>query len=329
MAVSSPQSTKKAYTEVYIWFSQREDGTKTTAWGALGKSKGRARIGHAAMSVFTNSGKEHYMSFWPSGTAKKVPKYGLLMPNLLADELSESGTWNSAKKRATHRSKPDVIVRLHFLKIPEMLRLYNAAQKKTEQKKLIWSHDCSCNDKISLQKTRSASCTSFVYNILRAGGIESDVYGSNVKAAKRNHMKYVPKDFYRATRCHTPAIGTTPRFIDKPFSPKSLLLRVVAAASGYCEDKKATMEIMKSDRVDTNPRGTLIPWSPPDEEAERAGPPEGRVAARAVAPGNSSRAVGRKKPEQSSGFNHYLTGLALLVSVISVGVLLAKRMKKN
>jgi hypothetical protein len=176
------------YVEVFIWRARDEEGYVTTSSeGARLEQKadsGFARVGHGALNVVKNN-IQTYMSLWPNvhgiGTQRAV-----LVKNLDEEKSSYEG------------ADPDVIVRLYNLNINKILQAFKEIKKRVSQDNFGWTWKASDTDDIIDKKCDKASCVSFVWSMLKQGGIDS------LSPYKENWTKVGPKDsdFYRTLKCN-------------------------------------------------------------------------------------------------------------------------------
>lgn len=267
-------SSITSYVEIYIWRARDKDGLVTTSSeGARHESTSKGgRVGHASLQVFSGNTNPVYISLWPVPIGQQQQegqkeRYAVLVPSLSKEISSWEGT------------KPDIIVRLYHLNTKKIIDAFNEIQPRILKKEIVWDW-WMVNDTsdVTSPKHTIASCTSFVWTFLKIGGINE----SSTRYPKSWSTRG-PKDgdFYKKIKCN---LGQ--RFggwfdgfpwTKTYFTPYALSLRVGSAAEAWTEDKKATIEIMDSDRVYSekensnslaidSTKNTMVPASIPEKK---------------------------------------------------------------
>ncbi len=232
-----------SYVEVYIWRGKDREGYTTTSTEGIKHAledpvspEGPQRCGHVSMGIFRANDLQTYISLWPG-----KDNLGVLVPSLENDQSPHcEGTL------------PDVIVRLHHLKMDEMVNSFNQVKARIENNKIFWKMDASDHEDVTNQRNTAASCSSFVWTFLKVGGLnlndKTSPYYRRVSLKGPNN-----REFYNILKCNLGQIlcgWFDGAFWTKDhFTPYALCLRVGSVAEGFKEDKEKTIEIMKSDRV--------------------------------------------------------------------------------
>lgn len=217
------------HTEVYVWLAKDAEGVTTTSTASQS-----IRCGHVAMEIFPNADASVYISLWPR---EVVPDPHGLVTSRDNDERYEC-------------SKPDVIMRLHHLNIPAMIQAFNQMGPRIRNREITWKIDTSDSENLTSPGTQQASCASFVYFLLKIGGL-ADLASPYFK----HQSGRGPKDasFYHITKCDAGdrwgGVFNGAPWTGWKFTPKAALLRIASAAEAFPLDKETTIAIMASDRV--------------------------------------------------------------------------------
>lgn len=259
------------YVEVYIWRARDENGLITDSGkgarieNARGKLYAKlievektcgsdsydfqdilaridalklGRVGHGSLGIFPGNRRPVvYASLWPNHKTGA----STLVPSLEKDIENE-------------KTKPDVIIRLHHLNIEAMIQAFNRQiKRRVDVSAFYWNiwnssaKDNACSDECSV-----ASCVTLVWSLLKVGGIDKTVNSLYSKHVRKRG----PKDstFYSILKCNVAKVAAGifdgVSWTTKFFSPYALSLRAGSAAEAYDDDKKATISIMESDRVE-------------------------------------------------------------------------------
>ncbi len=218
------------YVEVNIWLAKDKEGYTTTSseGGRLEKEnpRGGARCGHASMQMYSEGKAQVYASLWPS-------------------ELVES----FEEDRRKEGTLPDVIIHLHKLNIENMIRVFNTAKGRIDKGEVHWSLKTKETVDLTLPENKSACCATFVYFLLKKGGLET-LYKSHLSARGPQNA-----GLYQLTKCNAGdllgGIFNGAPWTSWIFTPKALLLRVASAVEASLGDEILTTAIMKSSRVAT------------------------------------------------------------------------------
>lgn len=230
--------------QVNIWLGKDKEGYTTTSseGGRLSRhtDKGLARCGHASMNIFPKHSPYVYVSFWPGQEEVPVLGEGVVTVDrgILLDSFEEDLT--------QEKTLPDVVICLYKLNIEKMLEVFASAEKRVSERRLVWEMQVSSSEDIGSLSTTRANCATFVYSLLKAGGL------TNTTSVYQNHSSgRGPKDknFYKITKCdagdRAAGIFNGAPWTDWKFTPKALLLRVASAAEGDKLDVQMTRQVME------------------------------------------------------------------------------------
>ncbi|PCI76267.1 hypothetical protein COB21_04555, partial [Candidatus Aerophobetes bacterium] len=144
-------------------------------------------------------------------------------------------------------SLPTTVIQLYHLKIGPIMEVFRQARERINDQEITWAASVSYKADITEKAHNTVNSQSFVYTLLKAGGIENKefLYGSH---SSRTGPK--DREFYDLTRCNIDSYWGQYARIPVHINPRDLLLWVTSAAEAYAEDKQATCEVMQSRLVE-------------------------------------------------------------------------------
>jgi hypothetical protein len=184
------------------------------------------------MEIFDHTPTSQYVSCWPAQPGQSLPLGTAMLVKSLQDDIRNEG------------GAPDSIIRFTQLNIPNMQSTLKTMTARLRRGEIRWQFTCSSDADITNLKNCVANCATFVYTILKAGGlgIKGNVYNSMYFRSRGPN-----EPFYHQTRCNLGDIeqgAFNGVFTERFFTPKALLLHAAAAAEAVPKDREATIEAM-------------------------------------------------------------------------------------